>query len=47
MASSKDITRTAEFLIDGAGMIRWQMVTRNFSVRVRAEQVLEAAKAVP
>ncbi|MEK6283985.1 MAG: hypothetical protein AABN95_26850 [Acidobacteriota bacterium] len=47
LASGKDIARQAEFLIDSSGTIRWRMVTENFSVRAQAEQVLEAAKALP
>ena len=47
LASGKDIARPAEFLIDPSGTIRWRMVTENFSVRARAQQVLEAAKALP
>lgn len=47
LASGEDIARPAEFLLDPSGTIRWRMVTENFSVRVRAEQVLEAAKALP
>jgi peroxiredoxin len=47
LASGKDIARPAEFLIDPSGTIRWRMVTDNFSVRARAEQVLEAAKVLP
>ena len=44
LASGRDIARPAEFLLDPSGTIRWRMVTENFSVRARAEQVLEAAK---
>jgi len=47
LASGKDIARPAEFLIDPAGTIRWRMVTENFSVRARAENILEAAKGLP
>jgi peroxiredoxin len=47
LASGKDIARPAEFLIDGSGTVRWRMVTENFSVRARAEHVLEAAKSLP
>ena len=47
IASGRDISRPAEFLIYPSGTIRWRMVTENFSVRARAEQVLEAAKALP
>jgi peroxiredoxin len=47
LASGADIARPAEFLIDPSGTIRWRMVTENNFVRARAEQVLEAAKALP
>lgn len=42
-----DIARPAEFLLDSSGTIRWRMMTENLFVRARAEQVLEAAKALP
>lgn len=38
------VARPAEFLIDTSGTIRWRMVTENLFVRVRPEEVLEAAK---
>ena len=44
MASGKDIARPAEFLVDSSGTIRWRMVTENFFVIARPDQVLEAAK---
>jgi peroxiredoxin len=47
VASGADIARPAEFLIDPSGTIRWRMVTENNFVRARAEQVLEAAEALP
>ena len=47
LASGKDIARPAEFLIDPSGTVRWRMVTENFYVIARPEQVLEAAKALP
>jgi len=47
LASGKDISRPAEFLIDPSGTVRWRMVTENFFVIARPEQVLEAAKALP
>ena len=47
MASGKDISRPAEFLIDPSGIVRWRMVTGNFFVIARPEQVLQAAKALP
>jgi peroxiredoxin len=39
-----DIARPAEFLIDSSGTVRWRMLTENYWVRARPEQVLEAAK---
>lgn len=45
--NGKDIARPAEFLIDSAGTIRWRMLTENYWVRARPEQILEAAKALP
>ena len=47
LASGKDISRPAEFLIDPSGVVRWRMVTENFFVIARPEQVLQAAKALP
>jgi peroxiredoxin len=47
LASGKDIARPAEFLIDLSGTVRWRMVTENFFIITRPEQVLEAAKALP
>ena len=47
LASGKDIARPAEFLVDPSRTIRWRMMTENLFVRARAEQVLEAAKALP
>ena len=42
-----DIARPAEFLIDPSATVRWRMMTENVFTRARAEQVLEAAKALP
>jgi peroxiredoxin len=42
-----DVARPAEFLIDPSGTVRWRMTTENLFVRARAEQVLEAAQALP
>jgi len=47
LASGADIARPAEFLLDSLGTVRWRMVTENFFVIARPEQVLEAAKALP
>lgn len=41
-----DISRPAEFLVDARGIVRWRMLTENYWVRARPEQVLEAAKAL-
>jgi len=41
-----DIARPAEFLVDTSGTVRWRMMTENIFVRARAEQILEAAKAL-
>jgi len=46
LASGKDIARPAEFLLDSSGTVRWRMVTGNFFVIARPEQVLEAAKSL-
>ena len=46
LASGKDISRPAEFLIDPSGVVRWRMVTENFFVITRPEQVLEAARTL-
>jgi peroxiredoxin len=40
----QDIARPAEFLVDSSGVIRWKYLTDDFRVRVRPEQILEAAK---
>lgn len=40
----KDIARPAEFLLDSKGTVRWVNLTENYWVRVRPEQILEAAK---
>jgi len=47
IASGRDISRPAEFLLDSSGTVRWRMVTENFFVLAQPEQVLEAAKALP
>jgi peroxiredoxin len=41
-----DIARPAEFLVDTSGTVRWRMLTENFWVRARPEQILAAAKAL-
>ena len=44
--NGRDIARPAEFLIDSSDIVRWRMLTENYWVRARPEQVLEAAKAL-
>ena len=44
--NGQDIARPAEFLIDSSGIVRWRMLTENYWVRARPEQILEAAKAL-
>ena len=44
--SGHDIARPAEFLVDSSGVVRWRMLTENYWVRARPEQILEAAKAL-
>lgn len=41
-----DIARPAEFLVDSSGTVRWRMLTENYWVRARPEQILEAARAL-
>lgn len=45
--SGEDISRPAEFLLDSNGVVRWRMLTENYWVRARPEQILEAAKLLP
>ena len=40
----ENIARPAEFLLDSTGVVRWMMMTENYWVRARPEQILEAAK---
>ncbi len=42
-----DISRPAEFLIDKTGTVRWMMLTENYFVRARPEEILEKAKLLP
>jgi peroxiredoxin len=42
----EDISRPAEFLIDSSGIVRWRMLTENYWVRARPEQILEAGKSL-
>jgi peroxiredoxin len=41
-----DIARSAEFLLDSEGTIRWVNLTENYWIRARPEQVLDAAKSL-
>jgi peroxiredoxin len=45
--NGQDIARPAEFLLDSAGIVRWRMLTENYWVRARPDQVLKAAKLLP
>jgi peroxiredoxin len=45
--NGRDISRPAEFLLDSSGTVRWRMLTENYWVRARPEQILEAGKALP
>jgi peroxiredoxin len=40
----QDISRPAEFLLDGTGTVRWVNLTENYWIRARPEQVLEVSK---
>jgi len=42
-----DISRPAEFLVDSSGTVRWENFTEDIRVRVKAEDMLAAAKAIP
>ena len=42
-----DIARPAEFLLDTSGVVRWVNLTESYLVRLRPEQVLEAARTLP
>jgi peroxiredoxin len=41
-----DVARPAEFLLDSSGTIRWINLTGDLRVRVRPDQILEAAKSL-
>lgn len=41
-----DIARPAEFLVDTSGVIRWKYLTEDFRVRLRPDQILEAARTL-
>lgn len=42
----QDIARPAEFLVDRAGVVRWENLTEDVRVRARADQMLAAARSV-
>jgi peroxiredoxin len=42
----KDISRPAEFLVESTGTVRWRMLTENYRVRARPEQILETVKVL-
>ncbi len=42
-----DISRPAEFLVDRAGIVRWENFTEDLRVRPRAQQLLAAARSLP
>jgi peroxiredoxin len=44
--NGRDIARPAEFLVDSSGTVRWRMLTENYWVRARPEQILDAARAL-
>jgi peroxiredoxin len=39
-----DLSRPAEFLVDKTGTVRWMMLTENYWVRARPEEILDKAK---
>jgi peroxiredoxin len=41
-----DIARPAEFLVDSAGVVRWENFTEDLRVRARADEMLAAARAL-
>jgi peroxiredoxin len=45
--NGRDIARPAEFLIDKSGVVRWRMLTENYWIRARPQEILEAAKLLP
>ncbi len=44
--NGRDIARPAEFLVDSSGIVRWRMLTENYWVRARPEQILDAARGL-
>ena len=45
--NGRGIARPAEFLVDPSGVVRWRMLTENYWVRAKPEQILDAAKSLP
>lgn len=41
--NGNDISRPAEFLIDKTGTVRWMMLTENYWIRARPDEILEKA----
>jgi peroxiredoxin len=42
-----NISRPAEFLVDGSGTVRWTNFTEDIRVRAKAQELLAAAKSIP
>ena len=42
--SGVDISRPAEFLVDKTGTVRWMMLTENYWVRARPEEILDKTR---
>jgi peroxiredoxin len=45
-ADSGDAARPAEFLVDASGIVRWRMLTSNYYVRARPDEILKAAQTL-
>ncbi len=43
----KDVARPAEFLVDPAGVIRWENLTENLLARLRPEMALRVIDGLP
>ena len=39
--NGNDISRPAEFLVDKTGTVRWMMLTENYWIRARPDEILE------
>ena len=46
LANKDGEARPAEFLLDSNGTVRWRNLTRNYYIRARPEQILQAAKDI-